>query len=355
MRLVVAGGGTGGHIFPGIAVAKKFMERKGNEVLYVGTDMGMEVKIVPGYGIDLVTLRSGGVKGKNLFRKAWNILKVPALIAVSLKILKDFKADIVFGVGGYASYPVLCAAKLRGAKTAILEQNTMAGLANRALGLMVDRVYTTYELTKRFFPGKKVLLTGNPVREEILRARKRAGNGRFTVFVFGGSQGASNINLRMVEALEHLKQYSGEMSFIHQTGQKDVESVKRGYQRAGFEAEVFAFTDDMALRFARSDLIVARSGSGVSEIVAAGKPSILIPYPFSSYRHQDANADALVGGGAAIKFEDALLNGKGLADAIERLFRDRGRLEVMGDNAARLAMPRATEDIVDDLVSLGGR
>ena len=355
MRLVVAGGGTGGHVFPGVSVSKKFLEMdKDNKILYVGTKSGMESILVPKFGLDLELLSLGGIKGKSLAEKAVNFIRVLAATFNSVKILKKFKPDAVFGVGGYASYPTLFAAKILGIKTAILEQNTVAGLANRVLGKFVDRIYTAFDYTERFFPKRNVLLTGNPLREEIIKIAKtkRSEKSKSAVLVLGGSQGSKNLNHKVIESLEFLRNFKDKIVFIHQTGTNDLEFVKDGYSKLEFDAEVYSFIDDIARAFTIADLVISRSGSGICEILAAGKPSILVPYPHSSYGHQDLNADLIVKEGAGIKITDSALEGKKLAEIIIELLENRNRLNEMSKNALRIARPDATERVVNDLLNL---
>jgi len=355
LRIIIAGGGTGGHIFPGIAVAKRFMELdKENKVLYVGAKIGMEGRIVPKYGIDLKLLSLGGIKGKSLVKKIVNLLKLPLGVIGSLRIIEDFKPQIVFGVGGYASYPALFSAKLLEIKTAVLEQNTVAGLANRVLGLFVDKVYLAFDYSAKFFPKEKSVVTGNPLRKEFMEtAGNRNFDGEpFTVFVIGGSQGASNINKKVIQSLEHLVDIKENIKFVHQTGEKDFESVKNEYEKMGFNADIFSFRDDIAEILKNAHLVISRSGSGICEILAAGKPSVLVPYPFSSYDHQEINAKILVDGGAAIKIDDSDLNGELLAVTIKDFSINREKLREMGKKAMSLAKLDAAEKIVDDLISL---
>jgi UDP-N-acetylglucosamine--N-acetylmuramyl-(pentapeptide) pyrophosphoryl-undecaprenol N-acetylglucosamine transferase len=351
----MAGGGTGGHIFPGIAVALKLKALDpGCSVLYVGAKMGMEEKLVPKYGIDLELLNLGGIKGKSLVMKLINLAKLVPGIARSIRIITRFKPDVVFGVGGYASYPTLFASKLLMKKTAILEQNTVAGLANRVLGILVDRVYVAFEYSQKFFPAKKTVYTGNPIREEVINraSQARKDGGRFVIFVFGGSQGSSNLNRRVIESLDRLGNLKEKIEFIHQTGERDYESVRAAYEKSGFKAHLFAFTDDMGSSFAKSDFIISRSGSGVCEIAAMGKPSLLVPYPNSSYGHQDMNADWLVNAGGAYKIPDKDLSGEAIAKIIMKLFTDRGKLKAMGKSAFGLAKPDAAVEIAKNLLAL---
>lgn len=356
MNLIVAGGGTGGHVFPGIAVAREFMKMsKENKVLYVGSKSGMEEDLVPEYGLELKVLPLGGIMRKNLFLKIINIFKIFKATFSSMKMIDNFKPDVLLGVGGYASYPTILAARLKGCPAAVLEQNTVAGLANRVLGLLASRVYTAFKFSEVYFRRKKVLYTGNPLRSEILDiAGKEKPGGPFTIFVYGGSQGASKINHSFIDALEMIKDIRDEMRFVHQTGKLDYDFVKEAYQKASLKADVFEFRNDISQCLNGADLIVSRSGSGICEIAAAGRASILIPYPNSSYDHQDINAKWMVDAGAAIKIDNGALDGEILSENIRELYNDRDRLRQMAVNASSLAMLDAAGKIAQDLSQLVG-
>jgi len=355
--MMIAGGGTGGHVFPGLAVAKMFMKRNGkNEIIYVGAKSGIEASVIPKAGINLELLSVGGIKGKGLYLKLKNMMKMLGAVFAALKIIGRFKPDVVLGVGGYASYPALFAAKLKGIKTAILEQNTVAGLTNRILGKLVNRIYAAFDMTVKNFPSNKVLVTGNPLREEIIKIASNDKNdsGKFVVFVFGGSQGASKLNRATIDSLKGLEGLQGKITFIHQTGNKDQEIVREGYKKNKIESEIFEFTNDMAGNLSRSDIVVSRSGSGICEIMASGKPSILVPYPYSSYGHQDINADLMVEAGAALKISDKDLTGESLAHALLELYKNEDKRKKMSVATKKMARLDATERVVEDLFALAG-
>ncbi|MBI5682550.1 MAG: UDP-N-acetylglucosamine--N-acetylmuramyl-(pentapeptide) pyrophosphoryl-undecaprenol N-acetylglucosamine transferase [Deltaproteobacteria bacterium] len=233
MKIILTGGGTGGHLFPAIALAEIFKERdSGNEITFIGSKKGLEAKILYKYGFHLETLDVGGVKGKGLLNRAISILKALMGIFKSIKLIRRYMPDLVVGAGGYSAFPVVAAAKIMKVMTIILEQNTLPGITNRYLGRFVDRVFVAFPDAKKYFPKGKVVVSGNPVRKEILKAkgerRKAKGEG-FTILVFGGSQGAKAINSIFLESLEYLKHCS--INIIHQTGEEDYERVKETYNK----------------------------------------------------------------------------------------------------------------------------
>ncbi len=355
MKLIVAGGGTGGHIFPGIAVAKKFMSlNKENKVLYVGSKSGMEAEIVPKHDIDIELLPLGGIVGKNIFVKIINLIKVLKAVFSSINIIEAFKPDVVLGVGGYASYPTILAARLKGVPAAILEQNTVAGLANRILGLFAGKIYLAFKFTEVYFKKSKVIVTGNPLREEILKIGlfKRNPDSKTSIFIFGGSQGASKINEAVIDALGLLKDRLSKLRFYHQTGNRDFEKVQKAYEKHECDADVFIFTDDMASYFEKSDLLISRSGSGICEIMAVGLPSILVPYPNSAYDHQEINAKIMEEAGAAVKILNKDFTAETLAKKLCELLDKPEDLKNMGQKALKLSKPKADETIVNSLTEI---
>jgi UDP-N-acetylglucosamine--N-acetylmuramyl-(pentapeptide) pyrophosphoryl-undecaprenol N-acetylglucosamine transferase len=360
MRIIIAGGGTGGHLFPGISIAEAFKIRKDrNKILFVGSRRGIEEGLIPKMGYDLRTIPVSGIRGKPLPRKLISLLTIPPGIAASLRINKEFRPDLVIGVGGYASGPVVLAAYLMGIKRAIQEQNAVPGSTNRLLGKLSDAVFISFEDSRSYFPQGKTILTGNPVRRELLRGFEDTRNGdKFTLFIFGGSQGAHRINEKMVEALDWLEEGRDTLRIIHQTGEDDLEFVSRNYQRRGFHASVKVFIDDMASCYRDAHLVICRSGATtVSELTACRRASILIPYPQAIHNHQTLNAKALLKAGAARMISNSDLTGKLLADTILYLYRHRDEISAMEKQAGDLAQPNAADLIVDwcyELVSLRG-
>ena len=359
MRIIIAGGGTGGHLFPGISIAEAFKIREArNEVLFVGARRGIEEALIPKMGHQLRTISVSGVRGKTLTRKLISLLTIPLGIVVSVRIIEEFKADLVIGVGGYVSGPVVLAAFLVGIRRAIQEQNAIPGSTNRLLGRLSNAIFISFEESRSYFPEGKTILTGNPVRKEFLQGLEDTRNGDdFNLFIFGGSQGAHRINEKMVEALDWLEEVRDTMRITHQTGGNDLEFVSRNYRRRGFRASVRAFIDDMATCYRDAHLVICRSGATtVSELTVSRRASILIPYPHASGDHQTLNARALVTAGAARMISDFDLTGKLLADAILHLYRNRDEISTMEKRAGELAQPNAADLIVDwcyKLVSLG--
>jgi UDP-N-acetylglucosamine--N-acetylmuramyl-(pentapeptide) pyrophosphoryl-undecaprenol N-acetylglucosamine transferase len=352
MRVLLAGGGTGGHLFPGLAVAREFQRREPqSEILFVGTAQGIEFRVLPKEKFKLETLTVRGIKGRGLrgwLDAAWG---VPASLLRSWTILKNFRPDCVIGLGGYASGPVLLAAKLAGMRCAIMEQNLRPGFTNKLLGRLVERVFTSYRQSGEFFPGARVVETGNPVRWQTLPPVVKPK--KFLLLVFGGSAGARRINYAVVEALKDLLDLKDEIVVTHQTGALDFAAMQEVYAVLPFEAQVTPFIYAMDEAYARADLVICRSGATtVAELTAFGKAAILVPYPFAIYDHQRGNARALQEQGAAEMILDQELNGKVLAEKIRGYFADRSRLARMAAAARAAGRPEAAARIVDECYAL---
>lgn len=361
MRIVIAGGGTGGHVFPGIAVAKELKNTvKGVEIIFIGTPNGIESRIVPKEGFDIEFIRSEGIVGKGFYRMMSSISKIPLSVKDSLTLLKDIRPHVVLGVGGYCSGPVLLSAALKGIPTIIHEQNSVPGLTNKLLGKFVNVVAVTYIESMGFFPKDKTFLAGNPVREEILRGNRDRGYREFsldrecfTIFVFGGSQGASRINRAVSEALVYLEDFKDKIQFLHQTGEKDFDSVREFYHSRGFKGTIIPFTYNMADAYAVADLVVSRAGATtLAELTACGKAAILIPYPFAAANHQEINARKLWDLGAAQMILDKELNGKTLSDMVRYLFEEPDAISEMERISKSLGRPDATGKIIELIMSL---
>jgi UDP-N-acetylglucosamine--N-acetylmuramyl-(pentapeptide) pyrophosphoryl-undecaprenol N-acetylglucosamine transferase len=349
---MIAGGGTGGHLFPALAVAEAFGERDpANRIIFVGSRRGLEARVLAGEGYDLQTIESAALKGKRWGGKLAGLLSVPRSLGQSWKLLRSFRPDLVLGFGGYASGPVVLAAWAGGYKTAIHEQNAFPGLSNRILGRVAGRVFLSFEGSARHFPRSKAVLTGNPVRKMIRQGKAHPTpkeEGKFGVFILGGSQGAHRLNQAMGESLVHLGDLKEKLRIIHQTGDRDYDEVRQGYERAGMEAEVHRFIRDMDRAYGMADLVLCRAGATtLFEIMAMGKPAVLVPYPYAANDHQTLNARALVDAGAAMMAADGDLNGLNLSRILRRLGEDREKLREMGERAAALARPRAAEMMVD--------
>ncbi len=361
MRIIIAGGGTGGHIFPGIAVAQELKRTYENvNVVFVGTAQGIESRVVPKEGFDIRLINVEGIVGKGLLRRFRSALKVPASLHSSRSIIKSIKPDLVFGVGGYSSGPVLLAAYLMGAPTMIHEQNSVPGLTNKILSKFVNIVAVTYQESLSFFPKDRTYLTGNPVRQDIVKGDRWRGcevfgleKGLFTVFVFGGSRGASSINKAMSEALMYLGEFKDKIQFIHQTGEKEFEAVREIYRAKGFRGTVIPFAHNMADAYAVADLIVSRAGATtLAELTACGKAAILIPYPYAAANHQELNARKLWDMGAAQMILESELNGKTLSQMVIHLFENPDAITEMERISKTLGRPDAAQKIVELMTGL---
>jgi len=356
MNIIIAGGGTGGHLFPALAIAKE-LERaiSGAKVTFVGTARGLEAKIIPKQGFDIRFIRSEGLVGKSVLRTLNAALRIPLSIRESYHILKEIKPDIVLGVGGYSSGPVLFCAKFMGMSTIIHEQNTIPGLTNKILGKIVDTVAVTYHESMKYFPSEKTFLTGNPVRTEILEGSRERGyktfsldRDRFTIFVFGGSRGASHINRAVGEALPYLDEYRDKIQFLHQTGDEDFAYMKETYSKREFKGTVMPFAHEMADAYAAADMIISRAGATtLAELTACGKAAILIPYPHAAANHQEVNARKLWDIGAAHVILDRDLSGKSLSDMIKHMLEAPEALSEMERISKSLGSRDATTKVVE--------
>lgn len=357
MKILIAGGGTGGHLYPGVALAEEITTRKaGNEVMFVGTKRGIEARVIPELGYPIEFIDVSGLKGTGIVRRVRALAQVPVALYQSMRIIRRFKPDAAVGVGGYASGPAIMAAWMLGLPTAVLEQNTVPGITNRILSRMVNAVYVMFDDSGRYFPRKKVHALGNPIRRQLLdnflRSRIEP-SPKFNVLVLGGSQGAHALNLRMVEAAGHLSEIEDEIQIVHQTGKNDVELVERGYAEIGFDAMVTPFIDDVSEAYRKADLVVCRAGATtLAEVMVAKKASILVPYPYAADNHQELNAQSMVDAGAAIMLVERELDGRRLAETVLDLFRDRERLSSMEQAASRAGRPEAAREIVDALVDV---
>ena len=358
MRLIVAGGGTGGHLFPGIAVATAIRERwPESRVLFIGTSRLLDQQALAGLDFELAALECGGVKGLDWADRLRSLLLMPKAVATAWQILRRFRPDLVFDVGGYVTGPVVLAAKLLRLPIAIHEQNSVPGLANRLAGKLADLILISLPCRPPF-PPRKTIQTGNPLRREILAAageEKRA-TAVPTVLVLGGSQGAHRVNVLMMEAVEQLQAQHIPFRLIHQTGEADREQVVNCYAQLGTEAEVSAFIRDMAGVYRQADLAVSRAGATTcAELAAMGLPALLIPYPFAADDHQTTNGEYYVKGGGCRLLCESGLTGEILAGAISEHLQNRADLHTMAANMRAMAIPDATERIVDACVRLVAR
>jgi UDP-N-acetylglucosamine--N-acetylmuramyl-(pentapeptide) pyrophosphoryl-undecaprenol N-acetylglucosamine transferase len=359
ISVLIAGGGTGGHLYPGIAVARELIGRMPDaKVTFVGTAAGIEARVIPREGLALDLIRSAGLKGKSLPALVRGVRLLPLGGLDAWRVISRRRPSVVIGVGGYSSGPVVALAALRGIPTLLMEQNAMPGLTNRSLARVVRAAAVTYDESVRFF-GAKAFIAGNPVRPEFFRreeAYEQQGSppGAARVLVFGGSQGAHAINVAMVEAAPRLAAAAPRLAITHQTGERDLQMVREGYRRAGLDGirvEPFLFEMDREMRSA--DVVVCRAGATtLAELTAAGRASILIPLPTATDDHQRRNAEALVKQGAAAMVEQRDLTGERLAAELLAMAADVARRQRMSEAARTMARPDAARIIVDKVIAL---
>jgi UDP-N-acetylglucosamine--N-acetylmuramyl-(pentapeptide) pyrophosphoryl-undecaprenol N-acetylglucosamine transferase len=359
MRVVIAGGGTGGHLYPGIAVARELLRRQPDaRVTFAGTARGIESRVIPREGFELDVLRSRGLKGTSLAARIRGLMLIPLSAIDAWRIISRRSPDLVIGVGGYSSGPVVLMAAIRGVSTLLLEQNAIPGLTNRLLAPAVSAAAVTFESTAAYF-GRRAIVAGNPVRSEFVSdgfapGVRAAGPPR--VLIFGGSQGAHAINVAMVEAAPQLATHPGGMAITHQTGERDLELVRDGYRRAGIEARVEPFLFAMDREIKSADLVVCRAGATtIAELTAAGRPAVLVPLPTAADDHQRKNADVLAAAGAAEVVEQKDLHDGALAARIQSLVNAPDRLAAMAAAARTLARPDAVTVIADKAMQLIGK
>lgn len=354
LRLLIAGGGTGGHLFPGVAIAEELRAREPEAaVRFVGTAKGIEARVLPELGWDLALIEVSGLKTVGVWGAVKGLFRLPRALWQARRLIKQFDPDAVIGVGGYASGPVLLMARLGGRPTAICEQNSIPGFTNKLLGRLVGKVFLAFGESRRFFKAKKIVMSGNPVRRELAAtllaaaATPRAAGAPVAVLVSGGSQGAVAVNDLASRALIALARTRA-LAIVHQTGTADEDKLAARYREAGVAATVRAFIKDMAAEYQRADLIVCRAGATtVAELAIAGKPAIFIPYPFAADNHQELNAREMAQAGAALSFRQADLTAAKLAAAIEPLLVDGEARATMGAKMRALAHPEAAATVVD--------
>ncbi|MCE5312454.1 MAG: undecaprenyldiphospho-muramoylpentapeptide beta-N-acetylglucosaminyltransferase [Nitrospiraceae bacterium] len=355
MKAVIAGGGTGGHLFPGIAIAEALREsdeRAG--ILFVGTTHGIESKVIPREGYPIKFIKAEGIAGKSLLKKIKAIFTLIFSFRDAFSILRSARPDIVIGVGGYASVAMVLAACAKKIPAIILEQNSVPGFANRFLAKVADAVCVTYQESLQFFPPGKAFLTGNPVRKLIAEGDENLAadsleldRDRFTVFVFGGSLGARSINNAVVDSLNYLLDIRQNIQFLHQTGERDSQKVSEAYSRLNFMAVVKPFIYNMANAYRASDIVVCRAGATtLAELTLIGKPAILVPYPFAASDHQVHNALKLADMGAAKVILERNLSAEALSSAIRDLYLDTAKRREMERSARAFGRPDAAERII---------
>jgi UDP-N-acetylglucosamine--N-acetylmuramyl-(pentapeptide) pyrophosphoryl-undecaprenol N-acetylglucosamine transferase len=353
MKVLIAAGGTGGHIYPGIAVAKEILRRDGDsEVLFVGTARGLETKIVPDNGFQLSLIKSAGLKNVGFVGKLKGLLILPKSFLEARALIKDFDPDVVVGAGGYVSGPVLLMAALMRVPTLVMDSNALPGFTNRRLAPFVTKAALTFEAALPFF-GKKGIVTGNPVRKEFFEIAPKERTDQVNLLIFGGSQGARAINNAMGEALARLP--ADKLRITHQTGESDLEKLKEVYARSEFKtADVRAYISNMVDEFAKADLVICRAGATTcAELSAAGKAAIMIPLPTAADDHQRKNAEALETAGAARMILQKDLSGESLANEITDLINSPDKISAMEASTKKLARRDAAETTVDLIEELG--
>jgi UDP-N-acetylglucosamine--N-acetylmuramyl-(pentapeptide) pyrophosphoryl-undecaprenol N-acetylglucosamine transferase len=354
MRAILAGGGTGGHVIPALAIAQELRTRYDAEVLFIGTARGLENRLVPAAGFPLQLVKVGALNRVSLLTRVKTMLDLPRAVFSAAGILNDFHPEVVIGVGGYASGPAMLAAIFKHIPTVAFEPNFVPGFANRVVARFVSAAAVHFERTAEHF--RNAVVTGVPVRPAFFQIPvKPYFSSSPTLLVFGGSQGARAINKVVPLAMPELIKRMPGVRVIHQTGERDYNDVQSAYEQAGITAEVHKFIDDMPGFFARADLILCRSGaSTVAEIAAAGKPAIFVPFPLATDDHQRRNAEALERAGAAVVLEETRLDEVWLVDTISALLEDPSRLAGMSQAARAMAHPDAAKDIAELAARVGG-
>lgn len=353
MRAILAGGGTGGHVIPAIAIAQQLKQDYGADILFIGTARGIENRLVPAAGFPLRLVDVGMLKNVSLATRAKTLFELPRAVWQSLRILSEFHPDVVIGVGGYASGPAMFAAVVRGIPTMAFEPNLVPGFANRVVARFVKVAAVHFPETGKYFRHAEV--TGVPVRAAFFAASSPMADAAPTLLVFGGSQGAHAINQVMMESATELLSRVPGLRIVHQTGERDYDAAKAAYDKLSSKVEVHKFIDDMPGMFAQSSLLICRSGaSTVAEVAAAGKPAILVPFPAAADDHQKRNAEALVKAGAAVMLEQSSLTRQNLVETVCALLRDRARLNKMGESARKLSHPDAAAHIATAAARIAG-
>jgi UDP-N-acetylglucosamine--N-acetylmuramyl-(pentapeptide) pyrophosphoryl-undecaprenol N-acetylglucosamine transferase len=348
LKLLIAGGGTGGHVIPALAVAREWLSRDPKrEVVFVGTQRGIEARLVPAAGLKLETIRSAGLKGMGPVRLLRNALQLAPALFGSAAILRRHRFAGAFCVGGYAAGPIMLLAAMSGMRTVIFEPNAEPGFSNRLLAMFATRMATGYPSVAESW-GARAQFTGCPVRPEFFACPPRRPIAPYQVLVTGGSQGAGVINRAIVNALDIFAAQNFPLSLVHQTGERDYNEVRSAYESRNVRAEVAPFFTDMSERFAQADLIVCRAGAiTVAEIAAAGRAALFIPFGAATDSHQLRNAQEMARAGAARLIPEPELSGQRLAEEIANLIRDPQQLVDLGARARQLARPYAARDIAD--------
>jgi len=355
---MVTGGGTGGHLFPGIAIAEAMINHfPQSKVMFVNSGRPLDNKALTGRPFEALTLRCRPLKGKGFVSQLKALFLLPFSLLAALRIIYQFKPDLVFGVGGYVTGPVILAARLLGIPCCIHEQNSIPGLANRILGKIVQRIFTSFPDGKAYFPSRKTIFSGNPVRRELLAASQSTTPKRQdseTLLVLGGSQGAQKVNSLVLSAIAlHKSALPSGFGIIHQTGEKDENRIREQYADLGVTARVSAFIQNMAEAYQQADLVVSRAGATtLAELMVFKKPAILIPFPFATDNHQEKNGHYLAENGGAKMFQESDLTGMKLGREIVSLLKNKKMRQQMAKQVGELSKPHATETIIDGCMAL---
>ena len=351
--MVIAGGGTGGHLFPGLAVAEALGD--GDAALFIGSESGIEARVIPSTRFAFRALRVSGVRGRGVRGVLDFLVQIPVALRRASREISAFGADVVVGVGGYASFPAVVSAWMRGIPTVLLEQNAHPGMANRVLGHVATRICTSFDAAAGYFPAQRVVVTGNPVRTFGVGSQSRSATAGFGLLIFGGSQGARSLNEAMCGAAPILAEQISDLRIVHQTGRGAADAVRQEYAKHGVVAEVSEFIEDMGAAYAWADLVVCRSGATtLAELAALGKAAILIPYPQAADDHQRANAEVVAERGAARVILDVDLDAEVLSTAIRELADAPEEVAAMEQASAGLAVRDAADRVVDVCRQLAG-
>ena len=370
MKVLIAAGGTGGHLFPGVAIAQEWQRRRAVDVVFAGTAAGLERQLLPRIGYRLELLHVERLIGRG-WRTIGAMVRLPRSLWEAWRLLRHLRPDLVIGIGGYASGPLLFMAAVTRYPSVVVEPNALPGVTNRILAPLVDLVISAFEFSRRYLRARRLLVLGNPIRQEVINATRppasveaaeqpssahesRSPVSR-TVLVLGGSQGAHAINQLVVDALDLLGPLRERIWFVHQTGEKDAAWVRQAYDHRGIGGRVEPFIHAMGEAYAQADLVISRAGATtIAELTACGKASLLIPFPFSAHQHQRYNAQLLQEAGAALLCEESELTGQGLADLLGELLQDGQRLEAMAEASRRLGRPDAARSVVEACETLIG-
>lgn len=354
-RIIICGGGTGGHLFPGIAVGSELKKRCGRaDILFITGRKKMERKIISQAGFKAQSIDVEGVMGKDFLGLIAALYKAVLALIQSCSIIRDFRPQLVLGLGGYTSGPVCLIALLFRVPTAVHEQNSFPGLTNRILAPFVRRVFISFAETGKYLKGGKLFLSGNPIRNELLQPTQSPKiDKKFVILVMGGSQGAKALNEAVLSMIKELKALGNVPFIIHQTGKADLQRVTDEYDILGVDGEVSAFIEDMSLAYSKTDLVICRAGATtVAELAALGKPSILIPYPYASQRHQEINAMTLVDVGGADIILEKYLDGKALTAKVMKYMKNRDELSKMSVCASKAGRLGAREVITEEMLRI---